>query len=237
MKDRIEKSDWRLHLHNGDEITIDSGQARALQLRDEWTKPGRDATTSATAPREAKAQDAAKPPELMTPEERKNTKRQVIAVITEKGLDPDYVVAVRNGANIEFRPANTKETDYGTVIPASDKALGKPLAVASVDDVLRAGGAPAYLEQIAKSEGSPIYRAEGIGVQKAHEAEIRDSILFRRPLSSAAVDQYGIKLPPGYVREGDRYVFKGEAQGEKPEPPDAPKPVNVGDVIGLYSND
>ncbi len=30
MKDRIEKSDWRLHLHNGDEITIDSGQPELL---------------------------------------------------------------------------------------------------------------------------------------------------------------------------------------------------------------
>ena len=36
----------------------------------------------------------------------------------------------------------------------------------------------------------------------------KDEISSSAPVSAAAVDAYGIKLPEGYVREGDLYVFK-----------------------------
>lgn len=38
---------------------------------------------------------------------------------------------------------------------------------------------------------------------------LRVAIKAKQPISAGAVDAYGIKLPEGYVREGDRYVFKG----------------------------
>jgi hypothetical protein len=55
---------------------------------------------------------------------------------------------------------------------------------------------------------------EGVGgserAKTIHEGRIAFAISKSKPVSAAAVDAYGIKLPPGYVREGDRYVFKGE---------------------------
>jgi hypothetical protein len=57
--------------------------------------------------------------------------------------------------------------------------------------------------------------------QRIHSAEIYDSFEKQRPVSSASVDSYRIKLPPGYVREGDRYVFKPSPTA----PTTTPKPV------------
>ena len=47
--------------------------------------------------------------------------------------------------------------------------------------------------------------------QRIHSAEIYDSIGKQRPVSAIAVDAYGIDLPSGYVRDGDRYVFNPAA--------------------------
>ena len=49
-----------------------------------------------------------------------------------------------------------------------------------------------------------------IGTERNHRDFIRWGIRDKLPLSSSAVAEYGIKLPEGYVREGNRYVFKGE---------------------------
>lgn len=61
----------------------------------------------------------------------------------------------------------------------------------------------------------PLDRDAGVIVNThEHGKAIYEAAETRKPLSASAVDAYGIKLPPGYVREGDRYVFK-------PQPPQA----------------
>lgn len=63
---------------------------------------------------------------------------------------------------------------------------------------------------------------DGIVVYNQYEDHIPyEMVVFdKASLRPAAVDAYGIKLPPGYVRSGDRYVFKGEAA--PPVPPATP---------------
>ena len=50
------------------------------------------------------------------------------------------------------------------------------------------------------------------GFVRGQETVVFDDaqVKYNPPISAAAVDAYGIKLPEGYIREGDRYVFKGE---------------------------
>lgn len=45
---------------------------------------------------------------------------------------------------------------------------------------------------------------------RVHRHNIEFALGENSPVSAAAVDAYKIKLPDGYVKEGDRYVFKGE---------------------------
>jgi len=150
-------------------------------------------------------------PEQMTPEERRDAKIQVIAVETEKGLKPIYYLAIREGDSIGIYGSNYRETDgelIGNTKPA--ELIARP----TLAGVIQVGGsAPAYIEKLAIDEGAPIYRANGIGVQAAHQAEIASARLKKAPVSKAAVDAYGITLPEGYVRQGDLYVF------QPPSPP------------------
>jgi hypothetical protein len=46
------------------------------------------------------------------------------------------------------------------------------------------------------------------GMAGYHRGVVQTALNNNRPVSSAAVDAYGIALPEGYVREADRYVFK-----------------------------
>jgi hypothetical protein len=54
-------------------------------------------------------------------------------------------------------------------------------------------------------------------VRSYHRRLVSDAITRNAPVSASAVDAYGIKLPPGYIRENDRYVFKSSPTA--PEPP------------------
>tara|TARA_R110000868_G_C10944056_1_gene767316 strand:- start:39 stop:3479 length:3441 start_codon:yes stop_codon:yes gene_type:complete len=42
--------------------------------------------------------------------------------------------------------------------------------------------------------------------REAHEVEIGNGIRSKRPVSAVAVDEYGVKLPEGWTREGELYV-------------------------------
>jgi hypothetical protein len=61
-----------------------------------------------------------------------------------------------------------------------------------------------------------------------HSYQIEQAAKNGNPVSAVSVDAYGIKLPDGYIKEGDIYVFKPEAkppesvkegEGEAAEPP------------------
>ena len=60
-----------------------------------------------------------------------------------------------------------------------------------------------------------------------HKYRISKAVKNLKPVSSSAVDAYGIKLPEGYVREGDHYMFKGEAAQAI-----APSDVGAGPRVG-----
>jgi hypothetical protein len=44
--------------------------------------------------------------------------------------------------------------------------------------------------------------------ENPHEYLVRKGIQDKLPVSASAVDAYGIKLPEGYIRQGDQYVYK-----------------------------
>jgi hypothetical protein len=52
-------------------------------------------------------------------------------------------------------------------------------------------------------KGKSTFNSEG-----QHRNEVGRAVVQNKPVSAAAVDAYGITLPSGYVRDGDRYVFK-----------------------------
>ena len=81
---------------------------------------------------------------------------------------------------------------------------------------------------------SRIEKGEVIGSEKdLVDAKIGASVKVQERINRALGYRlenpaYNPELPPGYTREGDLYVFKGEAQGEKPAPrtaADLAKPV------------
>ena len=49
-------------------------------------------------------------------------------------------------------------------------------------------------------------------------ADVIRSITDKSPVSAAAVDAYGIKLPEGWVRDGDRHVFNGSLESTTGSP-------------------
>ena len=67
------------------------------------------------------------------------------------------------------------------------------------------------------------------GTEQVDTRQHRNTVFWSvdngKPVSAAAVDDYGIKLPTGYVRDGDRYVFKGETATAP-----APKGEKAGDA-------
>lgn len=59
----------------------------------------------------------------------------------------------------------------------------------------------------------PLRQAGFKGAQpssRPHRSLIVNKVALSEPVSAAAVDAYGVTLPEGYVREGDRYVFKAD---------------------------
>ncbi|HOF42205.1 MAG TPA: hypothetical protein PLD73_19230, partial [Candidatus Hydrogenedentes bacterium] len=134
------------------------------------------------APREAKAQDAAKPPELMTPDEYQAANPGYAGIQFRR---QDY--ASEESALIEWRKEWAKK--YPGITPVIEK----------VND--RIVGGPRYKM---RAKISPLDR---------HANDVRAAVAESKPVTASAVDAYGIKLPSGYGREGDLYVFKG---GQKP---------------------
>jgi hypothetical protein len=50
---------------------------------------------------------------------------------------------------------------------------------------------------------------------EGHLSEIKSALKIGNPVSAVAVDAYGTKLPEGYVREGDRYVYRPGAPAQQ----------------------
>jgi len=78
------------------------------------------------------------------------------------------------------------------------------------------------LLELAK-DGSPENQANREALLQDHYDAVRSALKSKRPVSSDAVNAYtrrGIEMPQGYVREGDRYVYRG-GEGEKATAPAA----------------
>lgn len=153
-----------------------------------------------------------KPPELMTPEE--NIERAANGVL-EGGFNFIRDTILKKG------PANI-------------------LAIYDPND-------PDYRRHIEEAEqirNGKLYRDNLVNWHISH---IEDALDAKKPVSALAVDNYisefrNLKLPAGYVRSGDQYVFKGPQQprgsapraepaAETPKPPPSAQAVR-GDEAG-----
>jgi hypothetical protein len=81
-----------------------------------------------------------------------------------------------------------------------------------------------WAERQASAEGN-----EGLDLPFAptHRTIVKRAVEDLAAVSTEAVDTYGIDLPPGYVREGDLYVYRPE-QSPTPAPPDVAPPSQPG---------
>lgn len=145
---------------------------------------------------------AAKAPELMTPEEREKL------IYESHTLSPDEFASLRRKLPLGQQVASYEFT----------KAADAANKVASIlKDKVK--WEAAYEHEIRTM-------AEG-NMQRLHESSfgIQTSAKHRSPVNAKAVEQYGINLPEGYVREGDLYVYK-------PTPPPANAPGHAGEPGG-----
>ena len=110
-----------------------------------------------------------------------------------------------------------KELDEAKAIVADEKAKWDS-EKASKNDRLKNRLQSEYPEAISSGlvwpseiEGKPVMMNK-VSLPSSGKDLVRNAIREYRPVSAIAVDSYGIKLPEGYVREGDLYVHKPETK-------------------------
>jgi hypothetical protein len=199
-------------------------------------------------------QSAAKPQELMTPEEATKGANvgDIVTWRTATGEDVDVnwrgmlrddqaVVVSPQGIQITVPAEQLRKrgTPYnGTTVtpqPAPAKAGRTEVQKPSVslpdsisDDFLfkpKEMRTPAEARKAywgGTADGRKPTPQEWREVKERHKLDIQKAMGYRDDaphltVSAAAVDAYGIKPPPGYVRSGDRYVFKPSAAAAQQE--------------------
>jgi hypothetical protein len=161
------------------------------------------------------AQDAAKPPELMTPEEwdsnyttvrdatsaslerkaiRSDVKKSLSGMdggIALKGSTYSKLVPLNNAAQDDFLPADLLKRAARIIIDADRTDKPVPTAAEALSSI------------------EPNWQK--IGVQRKMQ--------LGQTVNAKTLDKVGVTPGPGYVREGDLYVFKGEQPAAPPAAP------------------
>jgi hypothetical protein len=98
------------------------------------------------------------------------------------------------------------------------KGIGTALSLDGIDLLFREGARTVNLHATSPEGRAMIDSLVNRGVlsEPIRTSESRKSEHRILSVSSAAVDAYGIKLPAGYTRDGDRYVFRGESAAATP---------------------
>ncbi len=132
---------------------------------------------------------------------------------------------VESGDNLELGPDVDSE-------PSSWNPSGKPSWRLSPNRYL-SERTPLGGWGIGKTTMGTVRNKSEAQAKREHAATILNAARERSSLNAIAVEEYKLKrkLPPGYVREGDLYVFKGKQPAKpSPQPPYAPQeqaPVEV----------
>ncbi len=53
---------------------------------------------------------------------------------------------------------------------------------------------------------------KSFSIDEVHQNALKTALQQRKPVSARAINAYRIKLPEGYVREGNHYVFVAEGK-------------------------
>lgn len=198
----------------------DIGQARLPGTGGEIDLFNAPKKTAEAASREAKAQDAAKPPEVQDDAISRiqnsdvRTPLTMGEVLTDVGRNR-FPAAI--GWPVVFNEAHPHRATTKVISESEAARLGIPRQYVLI-------GPNADAESI-RHEAQHIERlSRGRTMDSgAEQSAYKKDIQAKRPIPASAVEQNKIALPDGYTLEGDRYVFKGEAQGEKPAQGTAPR--------------
>jgi polyhydroxyalkanoate synthesis regulator phasin len=159
-------------------------------------KVGEQLTTASLPVDPARAltkEEQAKPPELMTPEEYLTSTKLKAAV---RDVETGEVVVGKPGEIHALIAARSEGRNRR--FESGWSLNGKFLTPKEAEKIQGQGDAR---------------RAQADATHK-HKIALTAAQIERVPISAAAVDAYGIKLPKGYIREGGRYVFKPEVKRE-----------------------
>jgi hypothetical protein len=161
-------------------------------------------------------------PEQMTPAEVRSKKLQTFEITTEKGLNPVFVVSSLEtdvGGNPQIGFYSNPSGFFEGRVSGDTLTMGEKIYTASPADVAGPAGMERFLERQAKAEGTPVVKVVKSG--GGHTQSVQNAFLSKKPVSAEAVDTYGIKIPEGYVKQGDLYVYQPDSQTEKPTTPPA----------------
>jgi hypothetical protein len=100
---------------------------------------------------------------------------------------------------------------------ASPELMSPEQAAASEYKLPRGRGADILPSMDMMADGKTAVSSR-VGDNLDHAVAVATAARERKPLSAAAVDTYGVKLPDGYVLEGDKYVFRGDGNDATPVP-------------------
>jgi len=201
-------------------------------IKAEWpaifpkTKAAKPAEPAPTEAPEAKAEPE-KPVELMTPSEADAYERQYdlqrkaehdkIDRFTESDLDAVDSDLDKNPSGVILNYRGNSKVYYTIlrsgkrVVTYSASESGAPgsgfyqvpksLSRASREELLKwLNGRHEFL-----SSRGTFYPWD---YEEGHEAHVHNAAVDHKPVSAESVDAYGIKLPEGYVRESDQYVYR-----------------------------
>ena len=194
-------------------VVFDPAQVKSTEAPAPAAPPAVEAAPAAEKPpaappaAEAAPAPAKQPPELITPEG---------APVFLHGTSSDAATLSASKA----RP-NQVRGIYFSRTPSAWSGKGKRIIVAELD--LKNPAPEQTVREVSLDEmgkgpewgnraAERLKRMGYDGFVRGQETVVFDDaqVKYNPPISAAAVDAYGIKLPEGYIREGDRYVFKGE---------------------------
>jgi MutS domain I len=163
---------------------------------------------AAEVPAQVSQRDTSKP-EQMTPDERKNS-----AAKADLGNNGIYKTKGEATARLKQMVENI------TSNPRMREVID-PLGITSEGTY-----------QVAKTNNGKW------GIGKAHPHEVGLGLKDKAAVSAEAVDTYGIKLPEGYVKQGDLYVYQPDTPRNTPSSTPSPAvtdPIGYGNsLIGMF---
>jgi len=114
-------------------------------------------------------------------------------------MSPEAYAELRKA---DFRRELSEETDQASRMAAEKK---KPLPSIGGKNMIRSARNACHKAAVIQRDRLRKQGEQGYA-EDSHRYVLRQSISANEPVNAAAVEAYGIKLPDGYVKEGELYA-------------------------------